>query len=435
MSTIKRILKTVNRKRITWGDVVAAAIFFFIWFLAYSIADAILGWLFGDSTVWNVLWFFATVCSFIVMVVRPVYHFHNDERTRRNAAAQDDSLQWDFSTTPDYSQVSRETQTMRQAYTADINTCLADADCTWQWANSSSLSRIYLNPKGNAANAEEGTLHIVDGRVEYVSVGTHRYLNTALLEAKRGERVRMETPVVEFMKNAIPDAKWTWEDADAGVIYLSSSKVGVRDAVATLRFAKDGHITSVNIQMPDGSVRNVKNRAPASQQASRAATTTAQKSSSNSPKAKEKKTSANAKGAGEAHPAAEKREISKTRSTIVSCKKPEQAVDVLPTAEETTANLLKPTDVPPVAEDVLKRSAYQMADFDALEISELAMAAEERSETSFVRKWPEGLQTKMEAEFYAEAIVSRGAFQKAEINAENETIRFHLQVDDFGEDA
>lgn len=435
-------------------DILAFAIFFCIWSLGYGILDALVGWLFelgGGLT--QVLWSIASIGTFIIFVALPVYYVHIGDEKDKKKATKPVSIQdlWREEEEPQHKAVAPEVTALRNALTADINAIIANQNCLWSWCNDSTTTGIYVYPQGgpDMGKTFAATVHIEDRRALYADIMVNgnsvRVYNEVLMEAKRVAQAAADAPIVEFLKRVIPDAKWSHVSDEDDAIQLTSKKLGVKDAVCQIRRSKtDGHITSIDVPV-GGGVKNIKNRATSSvgpgsakKTASAAATQTEQKSAVETASQPQEPASPADKAVDtdkdkSDNPDVEKVSDSKMSSTIISRKRPLKPVDVLPTAEETKSNLLRTWEEPPVSDDILKRAAYQLAEYDALEISELAISAEENGESSFLRPWPEGLQTKKEAEYYAEAIVSRGEFSRADIDAATSTIRFYLltEEDDY----
>ena len=119
-------------------------------------------------------------------------------------------------------------------------------------------------------------------------------------------------------------------------------------------------------------------------------------------------------------------DISKEES-IIKNRKSIPPEEEMPLAEETQEYLLTSTDIPPVDEAVLRQSVQLIADAEAMSLNDLAVAADEAGESSFAFHWPEGIQTKMEAEMFASLIVTRVDFDSAKISADNQIIVFYLR--------
>ena len=90
-------------------------------------------------------------------------------------------------------------------------------------------------------------------------------------------------------------------------------------------------------------------------------------------------------------------------------------------------NILAVDDVPPISTETAKMSAENIALFISRELEELANSALENGESSFVFKWPEGIQTITEAEYLAKELMNRcDIYQQITVDGDNQTLKFEL---------
>lgn len=404
--------------------ITAGAKHYILWGLCFGVINALFGWLFEKSQLMQVLWFAIVAISFVKKVVIPTREDYKNaayETTRPNHDLLVAPIQ--ESVEPPRPTVSPETLAIRQLRSTDITACFADSAYRWHWANDETIDQVYAQPTAlhRSAEGRKVSLNISNGRVTAAIVHEEnvniRLDNKALLYFAQQEKARKEAPIAAFLKANLPDAKWR---TDGGEIILTSAAKGVENARGVLHYAEDASISFITIKTADGKMKYIRQKAAKKKVEKSAAHTPVSAQPVHS--AQPAKIEASADFMRVNH--------SEFSSSIVATKAPEEPVDVLPTAEETLANLLRPTEAPPISDDDLKRAANLQADYDAMELCQLAMSAEQNGETNFIIRWPEGLQTKKEVEFYAEALVSRGGFRQVDINAENLTMRIHIQDTD-----
>ena len=111
-------------------------------------------------------------------------------------------------------------------------------------------------------------------------------------------------------------------------------------------------------------------------------------------------------------------------SVLTAPEREEVRGDIDPINDE---NILAVDDVPPISTETAKMSAENIALFISRELEELANSALENGESSFVFKWPEGIQTITEAEYLAKELMNRcDIYQQITVDGDNQTLKFEL---------
>lgn len=395
---------------------------FLFWGVLAAICDELLGPFFCMTTfgaiLWpltwiGVLWFFC-FRPFWVEIQKgklendPMYIAAKAARKAEENAARAAALQ---------PKVSAETEAIRASLAGDIRSCLTDSGYTWNWADVSTIRRLYLY-KAMANSVAYPAVFAPDssGRILYIEAevdGTSvRFVNEPYVTVKRAERAEKDAPILAFFENAVPDAVWTWDNIDDGIIVFSSKAKGLNCVQGQLKWALDGHITSVGFIDVNGKKRCITARKPSQRPAG-----------STKPGKKQPKTPPKPSGVETAT------RVDDFTSVITPPEgKQAQHVETAITPEQEMAGvgLLAPNEDPPIDDNTARRNAMQIIEFIGLEIAEAAQTAEVDGDTFFVYKWPEGLQTLREAEFFAEELVNRGTYPKVECRAENQTFKIYL---------
>lgn len=302
---------------------------------------------------------------------------------------------------------SAEVDAYRNAYLQDIYACLAETGLSWSWASMHATQTVILT---DGKVSFQGKLSLdTNQRVVYISATINgeeqRFFNSAYLAARRVEQQIFDAPIVEFIKNTIPDAVWYWDNIESRTIILSSKAKKIDNILCHVNKAFDGHISSLSFTTKDGVRKYITARA-------------------------KRKTDANASPSKTTVPATAGTENATRTSEFTSVVKVasptsvQETEDTKPESEDIKDFSLKTTDEPPVSDDDIRRSTKLVADYVAADINELATSAENEGRHSIVLKWPEGIQTLREAEFFAEAVCEGGNFTTANIDAKKEIVEF-----------
>lgn len=294
--------------------------------------------------------------------------------------------------------VSPEVLKRREVLSADIRACLASTEWIWYWPEGDSLSRIYVFKTAQSKDVFPVNVypdpHGRITRVEFdTPLGKQCFVNAAYMESLRDSMVAHDRPVSDFVKKLDPEAVWVWDELDK-TIRLTSSLREVRNTVCRVTRSREDGITVTRLSyQKDGKEHTLRLRK-------------ANKDNSNS---------SNVNKAKVVSPAAS------TTSVFINDEK-EVAADPGNITEE----LLDPLDTPPISEDVAKTNASNIASDMAAELGEAAYNAELNGEPLVTFSWPEGIQTKYEAEFLVMELVKRGGYARGMVNAEDCTITLYL---------
>lgn len=397
---------------------------FLFWGVLGAICDELLGPFFCMTTFGGILWPLTWIGVLWLFCFRPFWmeiqkgKLENDPmyKAAMEAKATEAKALQAEAIRP---KVTPETLAIRTALTGDIRSCMADSGYTWNWADVSTVRRLYLykgldksvaHPAVFTPDTDGKILHI-DADIDGKAI---RFTNGAYVAAKRTERAEKDAPIHAFFENTLPDTVWTWDNIDEGTIVFSSKAKKLDCVSGKLKWARDGHVTSISYSSKDGKVRYITARKP-SQRAAGPSTMASMKP----------KTPIKPSGVENAV------RVDDFTSVIVApADMVEQRVetDITPEKEMAGSGLLAPIEDPPIDDGTALRNAEQLLEFIGLEIAEAAQSAELDGETFFVYKWPEGLQTLREAEFFAGVLLKRGTYPKVECNASNLTFKIYLPV-------
>lgn len=402
---------------------------FLIFGFIICIVDDLLGSLICRNIIGAILWPIACLAVMWFTAIGPfaraIYKAQakNDPIVRgiQQAKREADERAYAVATSP---KVSTETLAIRAQRIDDIRCCMSDSEFGWDWADVSTVTRLYLFRLEDRYTVFPATVY-VDGnnRVSHIDASVEgtvmRFCNTPYMETLKQQAKLLDAPILTFME-AIPDAVWYW-DSYPDTIIVTSKKRGFKNCPAKLKRAADGSITSMLVTLHDGRTKRVMKKKVQSKTES---------------KGNEAKTNPNAG----TNSAPEKRKptpidgaerIGDDLSTTIVMAPPAAEedsvqVDISPEAEFEGLTLLKPTDDPPIDDAIAKRNAEQIAQDMSGYIAEIAMAAEAEGENNIVIAWPEGIQTQREAEFLADYYVHQSCYCKALVSAENQTLTLYF---------
>lgn len=315
--------------------------------------------------------------------------------------------------------ISDETQTLRTARLSDIRNCLSDTPWEWLWADTSTLTRLYLCAEKETCPA---IIHIDEkDRVDYIeaTIGGHmeRFVNRAYAESKKMESAILAAPVNAFMEVSIPDASWSWLNYEERKIILTSKARGLKSCSAVLKQQSDGHITSILVSSKGEKAKRIylkKASAPCNA----------------SDKPAQKLPEASCDHGNEITPSAVQSPVEAPRMSNGMPSVGEQAnkEESAPVDVESEGPLLNPSDTPELEDWVIEANAKNIAESMAQSLEEQACEADSQGKPTVSIKWPEGLQTVTEVKALTKILVGRCGFTNASIDAEKMTITLDLPV-------
>ena len=408
---------------------------FLIFGLIVCIADDLLGSLICRNIIGAILWplaclavmWFTSIGPFAFAIYRAQPQNAPLVRSVQKAKQEAEERAYVAATSP---KVGPETLALRAQRIDDIRCCMTDNDFGWDWADVSTISRLYLFRAENRCIVFPATIVVDDNnRVSHIDATVDgvniRLCNHPYLETLKQQAKLYDAPILAFME-AIPDAVWYWDSYPSSIIVSSKTK-GFRNCPAKLKRAADGSISSMLVTLPDGKEKRVMK----SKRQPNSSTGKTPKGASRLP-VKDGDTPDSEKRKPTPIEGAER--IGDDLSTTIVMAPPmaddNEQVDISPEAEFEGLSLLKPMQDPPIDDAIAKRNAEQIAQDMSGTIAEIAMAAEAQGENSIVIAWPEGIQTQREAEFLADYYVHQGCYYKAEVNANNSTLTLYFLEQD-----
>lgn len=392
-----------------------------MWFGMIGLCTALmLGAVTRNSAI-GLLWFLIAVGSYVALVVRSYLKDLKDEvRAKFEAAAAAEEAaerkeQEEQKRKADAQ--SAEAAQIRTALTPDIRSCLADTQYSgWFWANRSTTERLYLQD-GNC-KVEARICLTTDMRVLCLEVqdgpDTVRLENKPYLLMKQAERAETSIPVDQFLDNALPGAIWTWGSVAELTIWVTSQKFGTTPCKAQLHPNKMGGYSSMRVTLPDGTVKQVNRRGgkPTMSPTAKSAPSPLQ---AEKPMRLPPPAGANRRDLGTTVLVGEKAEL--------IAQKP----DTAPNAAAPEGTLLRPTDEPDLSVEQIQQSVEQIRRALSDEYAERAEAAAAEGRNSFVANWPEGVQTKIEAEYLVKAFIDSKVYCKGAVDAKQQTVELFFE--------
>ena len=235
-----------------------------------------------------------------------------------------------------------------------------------------------------------------------------------------------------FFKEVLPDAVWSWTGED--LLSVTSEVRGLDNALVKVHYRKDGSVSSMigeNVKVRlVRSAKKAEKAEPVAEAMVKAAAAAPTETKVVTPDAAPAPAAATTEEKKSAAPsiAPEKIEGAIERdgktSVLTAPEREEVRGDIDPINDE---NILAVDDVPPISTETAKMSAENIALFISRELEELANSALENGESSFVFKWPEGIQTITEAEYLAKELMNRcDIYQQITVDGENQTLKFEL---------
>lgn len=322
----------------------------------------------------------------------------------------------------------------RMCLIPDIDAVMHGTGYNWCWPDAVAINDIIVM---DDENRWHGTIQMDSNQRVYavmamIDGSQVRFVNKPYLYPKEKRMKEQNAPITSFFKEVLPDAVWSWTGED--LLSVTSEVRGLDNALVKVHYRKDGSVSSMigeNVKVRlVRSAKKAEKAEPvveATAEATAAAPTetkvvTPEATPAPATTTTEEKKSATPSIAPEKIEGAIERD-GKT-SVLTAPEREEVRGDIDPINDE---NILAVDDVPPISTETAKMSAENIALFISRELEELANSALENGETSFVFKWPEGIQTITEAEYLAKELMNRcDIYQQITVDGDNQTLKFEL---------
>lgn len=322
----------------------------------------------------------------------------------------------------------------RMCLIPDIDAVMHGTGYNWCWPDAVAINDIIVM---DDKNRWHGTIQMDSNQRVYavmamIDGSQVRFVNKPYLYPKEKRMKEQNAPITSFFKEVLPDAVWSWTGED--LLSVTSEARGLDNALVKVHYRKDGSVSSMigeNVKVRlVRSAKKAEKAEPvveATAEATAAAPTetkvvTPEATPAPATTTTEEKKSATPSIAPEKIEGAIERD-GKT-SVLTAPEREEVRGDIDPINDE---NILAVDDVPPISTETAKMSAENIALFISRELEELANSALENGETSFVFKWPEGIQTITEAEYLAKELMNRcDIYQQITVDGDNQTLKFEL---------
>lgn len=322
----------------------------------------------------------------------------------------------------------------RMCLIPDIDAVMHCTGYNWCWPDAVAINDIIVM---DDKNRWHGTIQMDSNQRVYavmamIDGSQVRFVNKPYLYPKEKRMKEQNAPITSFFKEVLPDAVWSWTGED--LLSVTSEVRGLDNALVKVHYRKDGSVSSMigeNVKVRlVRSAKKAEKAEPvveATAEATAAAPTetkvvTPEATPAPATTTTEEKKSATPSIAPEKIEGAIERD-GKT-SVLTAPEREEVRGDIDPINDE---NILAVDDVPPISTETAKMSAENIALFISRELEELANSALENGETSFVFKWPEGIQTITEAEYLAKELMNRcDIYQQITVDGDNQTLKFEL---------
>lgn len=322
----------------------------------------------------------------------------------------------------------------RMCLIPDIDAVMHGTGYNWCWPDAVAINDIIVM---DDKNRWHGTIQMDSNQRVYavmamIDGSQVRFVNKPYLYPKEKRMKEQNAPITSFFKEVLPDAVWSWTGED--LLSVTSEVRGLDNALVKVHYRKDGSVSSmigenVKVRLVRSAKKTEKAEpvVEATAEATAAAPTetkvvTPEATPAPATTTTEEKKSATPSIAPEKIEGAIERD-GKT-SVLTAPEREEVRGDIDPINDE---NILAVDDVPPISTETAKMSAENIALFISRELEELANSALENGETSFVFKWPEGIQTITEAEYLAKELMNRcDIYQQITVDGDNQTLKFEL---------
>lgn len=322
----------------------------------------------------------------------------------------------------------------RMCLIPDIDAVMHGTGYNWCWPDAVAINDIIVM---DDKNRWHGTIQMDSNQRVYavmamIDGSQVRFVNKPYLYPKEKRMKEQNAPITSFFKEVLPDAVWSWTGED--LLSVTSEVRGLDNALVKVHYRKDGCVSSMigeNVKVRlVRSAKKAEKAEPVVEATVEAAAAAPTETKVITPEAApapaatttEEKKSAAPSIAPEKIEGAIERD-GKT-SVLTAPEREEVRGDIDPINDE---NILAVDDVPPISTETAKMSAENIALFISRELEELANSALENGESSFVFKWPEGIQTITEAEYLAKELMNRcDIYQQITVDGDNQTLKFEL---------
>lgn len=322
----------------------------------------------------------------------------------------------------------------RMCLIPDIDAVMHGTGYNWCWPDAVAINDIIVM---DDKNRWHGTIQMDSNQRVYavmamIDGSQVRFVNKPYLYPKEKRMKEQNAPITSFFKEVLPDAVWSWAGED--LLSVTSEVRGLDNALVKVHYRKDGSVSSMigeNVKVRlVRSAKKAEKAEPVAEAMVKAAAAAPTETKVVTPDAAPAPAAATTEEKKSAAPsiAPEKIEGAIERdgktSVLTAPEREEVRGDIDPINDE---NILAVDDVPPISTETAKMSAENIALFISRELEELANSALENGESSFVFKWPEGIQTITEAEYLAKELMNRcDIYQQITVDGDNQTLKFEL---------
>lgn len=322
----------------------------------------------------------------------------------------------------------------RMCLIPDIDAVMHGTGYNWCWPDAVAINDIIVM---DDKNRWHGTIQMDSNQRVYavmamIDGSQVRFVNKPYLYPKEKRMKEQNAPITSFFKEVLPDAVWSWTGED--LLSVTSEVRGLDNALVKVHYRKDGSVSSMigeNVKVRlVRSAKKAEKAEPVVEATVEAAAAAPTETKVVTPDAAPAPATATTEEKKSAAPsiAPEKIEGAIERdgktSVLTAPEREEVRGDIDPINDE---NILAVDDVPPISTETAKMSAENIALFISRELEELANSALENGESSFVFKWPEGIQTITEAEYLAKELMNRcDIYQQITVDGDNQTLKFEL---------
>lgn len=322
----------------------------------------------------------------------------------------------------------------RMCLIPDIDAVMHGTGYNWCWPDAVAINDIIVM---DDKNRWHGTIQMDSNQRVYavmamIDGSQVRFVNKPYLYPKEKRMKEQNAPITSFFKEVLPDAVWSWTGED--LLSVTSEVRGLDNALVKVHYRKDGSVSSMigeNVKVRlVRSAKKAEKAEPVVEATVEAAAAAPTETKVVTPDAAPAPAAATTEEKKSAAPsiAPEKIEGAIERdgktSVLTAPEREEVRGDIDPINDE---NILAVDDVPPISTETAKMSAENIALFISRELEELANSALENGESSFVFKWPEGIQTITEAEYLAKELMNRcDIYQQITVDGDNQTLKFEL---------
>lgn len=322
----------------------------------------------------------------------------------------------------------------RMCLIPDIDAVMHGTGYNWCWPDAVAINDIIVM---DDKNRWHGTIQMDSNQRVYavmamIDGSQVRFVNKPYLYPKEKRMKEQNAPITSFFKEVLPDAVWSWTGED--LLSVTSEVRGLDNALVKVHYRKDGSVSSMigeNVKVRlVRSAKKAEKAEPVVEATVEAAAAAPTETKVVTPDAAPAPSAATTEEKKSAAPsiAPEKIEGAIERdgktSVLTAPEREEVRGDIDPINDE---NILAVDDVPPISTETAKMSAENIALFISRELEELANSALENGESSFVFKWPEGIQTITEAEYLAKELMNRcDIYQQITVDGDNQTLKFEL---------